>query len=85
MALGHGGTHLWSLFKIPRETLNAATTCPDHRTGTFPRGIAHIAVLDILEQEGIPIHAIAGAFHLALRFTSGHLSQTRKIAVHHQL
>jgi NTE family protein len=29
-------------------------------SGGAVRGIAHIAVLDVLEQEGIPIHAIAG-------------------------
>lgn len=29
-------------------------------SGGAARGIAHIAVLDILEQEGVPIHAIAG-------------------------
>ncbi|MCK9417781.1 MAG: patatin-like phospholipase family protein [Nitrospirae bacterium] len=29
-------------------------------SGGAARGIAHIAVLDLLEQEGIPIHAIAG-------------------------
>ena len=29
-------------------------------SGGAARGIAHIAVLDTLEQEGIPIHAIAG-------------------------
>jgi NTE family protein len=29
-------------------------------SGGAARGIAHIAVLDVLEQEGIPIHAIAG-------------------------
>jgi len=29
-------------------------------SGGAARGIAHIAVLDVLEQEGVPIHAIAG-------------------------
>ncbi len=29
-------------------------------SGGAARGLAHIAVLDILEQEGVPIHAIAG-------------------------
>jgi NTE family protein len=29
-------------------------------SGGAARGIAHIAVLDMLEQEGVPIHAIAG-------------------------
>jgi NTE family protein len=29
-------------------------------SGGAVRGIAHIAVLDVLEQEGVPIHAIAG-------------------------
>ena len=29
-------------------------------SGGAARGIAHIAVLDTLEQEGVPIHAIAG-------------------------
>jgi NTE family protein len=29
-------------------------------SGGVVRGIAHVAVLDILEQEGVPIHAIAG-------------------------
>jgi len=29
-------------------------------SGGAARGIAHSAVLDVLEQEGVPIHAIAG-------------------------
>ena len=29
-------------------------------SGGAARGVAHIAVLDFLEQEGIPIHGIAG-------------------------
>src|ERR1700693_6302958 len=29
-------------------------------SGGAARGIAHIAVIDVLEQEGVPIHAIAG-------------------------
>jgi len=38
----------------PAQTIGLALS------GGAARGIAHIAVLDVLEQEGIPIHAIAG-------------------------
>lgn len=55
-------------------------------SGGAARGIAHIAVLDTLEQEGIPIHAIAGTSAgsvVGALYCSGvPLSEIKDILVH---
>ncbi len=64
----------------PAQTIGLALS------GGAARGIAHIAVLDTLEQEGIPIHAIAGtsagSVIGALYCAGMPLSQIKRLLLH---